>query len=194
MSHLGDHLRARREALGLSRPDLARRLGYKNLGKGCRRVFELERDGDGPAGFADAVCRVLGVEPETVAALAARDRADAIRAWEAWADQPVPVEVVVRTIPGVFARVPVPDGMTDPDEVVAHARRLAGRWRKVVVVVLSRRLSLTIGDDGEVRGQNVATPDRDVRPAMQVGRHRFVLPLHHGGTVGQRPLADGGAE
>ncbi|MBX9579362.1 MAG: helix-turn-helix domain-containing protein [Gemmataceae bacterium] len=176
MSHLGDYLRAWREGLGLTRPAFAGRLGYRNTTKGVRRIDHLERGGDGPPGFVEAVARVLGVEPEAVAGLAARDRDEADRAWEAWADEPVPVEVVVRAVPGLFARHPLPPGLDDPDEVVAYARGLARNWRKVVVVVLSRRLSVTIGEDGVVRGRNVASPDRDVRPGVRVGRHRFVLP------------------
>ena len=80
-------------------------MGYKNVGKGARRIETAERDGDRPGRISSSQWPgVLGIGPAEVADLAGRDRADRLRAWNGWADQPVPAEVVVRCLPGVFGR------------------------------------------------------------------------------------------
>jgi hypothetical protein len=186
-NHLGDHFKAGREALALSRGQLAHLLGYKNVGKGARRIDVLERCGYAPTGFPESVGRVLGIAPGTVADLTARDREEFVRAWEAWADEPVPIQVVIRCIPGVFGRHALPADVNTPEAAVSYGQALAKRIGKMVFVVLSRRLSVTIGEDGAVRSENVATSDRDITPFMMAGRHKFVLPFGPTGEAETHP-------
>ena len=59
--------RSRMTELGLSRGEFAKRLGYKNVAKGIRRIDALcEGDIDGTKHFLDALPRALETSAETV--------------------------------------------------------------------------------------------------------------------------------
>jgi transcriptional regulator with XRE-family HTH domain len=60
-------IRSRTTELGLSRGEFAKRLGYKNIAKGIRRIDAL-RDGDleGTKQFLDALSQALETSAETV--------------------------------------------------------------------------------------------------------------------------------
>lgn len=175
-THLGDYLRSRRDERGWTLGEAARRLGYANVSKGARRVRLLEA---GEAVLPDILAKLVslyGVDPGEVEKLIARDRAASVAAWERWADEPVPVQIVVRCIPGVFGTQPVPPGLTE-DELIDHCRGLARRLRKKVFLVLSRRVTVNVNEAGVVTSRNVATPDIDPRPAMRAGGNSFLLTL-----------------
>lgn len=175
-THLGNFLKSRREERGWSLGEAARRLGYSNVGKGSRRVHLLEQ---GDAAFPDILAKLVllyGLDPPHVEELIAQDRAEFVAAWEWWVDEPVPVQIVVRCILGVYGTQPVPPGLNE-DELIEHCRGLARRLRKRVFLVLSRRVTLNVNEEGEVTSRNVATPDCDPRPSMRLGNKRFVLPF-----------------
>ena len=60
-------IRSRMTELGLSRGEFAKRLGYKNLAKGIRRIDALcEGDLEGTKQFLDALPQALETSAETV--------------------------------------------------------------------------------------------------------------------------------
>ena len=60
-------IRSRTTGLGLSRGELAKRLGYKNLAKGIRRIDALcEGDIEGTKQFLDMLPQALETSAETV--------------------------------------------------------------------------------------------------------------------------------
>lgn len=189
-THLGDFLKARREERGWTLGDVARRLGYANVTKGARRLHLMEK---GEAVFPDLLEKLvplLGIDPAQVEELHAQDSREYVAAWERWADEPVPIQIVVRCIPGVFGNHAVPAELTTPEEVVAYAQEYARRIGKKVFVVLSRRVTVSINESGEVSGRHEATPDIDPRPCMRVGNKPFVLPF----APSQRPVPVAGQQ
>jgi transcriptional regulator with XRE-family HTH domain len=186
-NHLGDYFRARRLELGLTPGDVARRLGYQNLSKGARRSLDLEAGHRASADFLARLADLLGITPEAVRQLLERDRRAYVEAWERWASEPVPPQVVVRLLPGVFGTTLLPEGVTTPDDAVTFGQREARRLRKVVFVLLSRRVSVTIAESGEVTSRSVATPDQDVTPVMRLGGKPFRLRLGGVGDPGVLP-------
>ncbi len=186
-THLGDFLKARREERGWTLGDVARRLGYANITKGARRLHLME---EGEVVSPDLLAKLvplMGVDPGRIKELHAQDRREYLAAWERWADEPVPVQIVVRCIAGVFGNHAVPAELKTPEEVVAYAQGYARRIGKRVFVVLSRRLTVSISESGEVTGRHEATPDFDPRPCMRVGHKQFVLPISP--SQGPAPLA-----
>jgi transcriptional regulator with XRE-family HTH domain len=75
---VGARLLARRTALGLKRSAVARAVGYTNLSKGSKRVFDWERGKFGPMLDAAAYCAALQLDPASIKA--ERQHAEAIRA------------------------------------------------------------------------------------------------------------------
>lgn len=75
---VGARLLARRTALGLKRSAVARAVGYTNLSKGSKRVFDWERGIFGPMLDAAAYCAALQLDPASIKA--ERQHAEAIRA------------------------------------------------------------------------------------------------------------------
>lgn len=175
-TYLGDFLKSRREERSWTLGEVARPMEYRNVSKGARRVHLLEQGEAVPPDLLAKLTPLYGVDPSVVEELIAQDRAEAVAAWERWADEPVSVQVVVRCLPGVYGTQSVPPGLTE-DELIAHCRGLARRIGKRVYLVLSRRLTINFGESGEITSRNVASLDLDPRPSMRLGNKSFVLPI-----------------
>ena len=80
--------------------------------------------------------------------------------------------------------------MTTPDAIVAFAQTYAARLRKKVFVVLSRRESVGITEDGTINGRFTTRPDTDPCPLLSVGRRKFLFRV--GGFGAVEPWVPGG--
>ena len=182
-NHLGDYLRGKREGLGLRRSEVALLLGYENLNKGSRRVHSVEEGRWISRDFLLRLMDLLQIEPQVVQDLIDRDCQEYVAAWNRWADQPTPMHAAVRYIPGFFAGIELPDDVTTPERAVAWAVETAKRLHRKVVLVVSRRVSWTIHEDGRADGPFNATPDGKGMPWMVLGKTPFLLTLDRGGNV-----------
>jgi transcriptional regulator with XRE-family HTH domain len=182
-NHLGDYLKARREQLGLGRNEVVHRLGYTNLNRGSRRLCNVEEGRWINLDFLRRLMGVLQIEPQVVRELIDRDRQEYVDAWNKWADEPIPMQAVVRCIPGFMAGIKMPDDVTTPEQAVTWAVSTAQRVHKKIIIVASRRVCYTIHEDGRVDGPFIATPDNDVMPYMSVGRTRFLFSFDGFGPV-----------
>lgn len=171
-NHLGRYFRSRRLERGLSLGGAARRLGYLNLNKGARRIQELEADGTCTADLLERLVRVFDVDRAVVQALLDRDRGEDLQEWEQWANEPVPMRLVIRYIPAVYGERRLPPEITTPEQAIAYGQEVARTMRLRVCVELSRRVSVYIDETGAA-SEVEATPERDPRPFMQVGKERF---------------------
>jgi hypothetical protein len=156
---------------------VARLLGYSNLSRGSRRHCGVEQGRWVNRDFLRRLLGVLRIEPQIVRELIDRDRQEYVNAWNKWADEPIPMQAVVRCIPGLMAGIKMPDEVTTAEQAVAWAVATARRLHKKVIIVASRRVSYTIHEDGRVDGPFIATPDHDVLPSMSVGNKRFLFTL-----------------
>jgi transcriptional regulator with XRE-family HTH domain len=173
-NHLGDYLKARREQLGLRRSEVARLLGYENAGKGSARLNSLEEGRWVSQDFLLRLMGVLQIEPQVVQELIDRDRQEYVAAWNKWADEPVPMHAAVRYIPGFFAGIDLPGDVTRPEQALAWAVETAQQKNKKIVLVISRRESWTVHEDGRADGPFVATPDEKAQPWMALGKTPFL--------------------
>jgi transcriptional regulator with XRE-family HTH domain len=178
-NHLGEYIRARREELGLRRSEVARQLGYENVNKGSARLHSVEEGRWVNRDFLVRLIGVLNIEPQVIQDLIDRDRQAYMAAWEAWADQPTPITAAIRLIPGFIASIDLPENVTTPDQALAWAVETAIRRRMKVFVVVSRRLSYTVHENGRVDDIH-ATLDSNGLPWMALGSSRFLVNLGGG--------------
>jgi transcriptional regulator with XRE-family HTH domain len=180
-NHLGKYIKARREQRGLRRSEVARLLGYENEAKGSARLHSLEEGRCVSQDFLQRLIGILQIEPQVIQDLIERDREDYIEQWNRWADEPVPMHAAVRYVPGFFAGIDLPGGVTTPEQALAWAVETAKQKQKKVVLVVSRRVSWTVHEDGRADGPFVATPDEKAQPWMALGKSHF-LPTLNGGS------------
>jgi hypothetical protein len=174
-SRLGDHIRSTRRRLNLSLGQVARLVGYRNLSKGSRRIAAIENSGRGDAVLLGEVLVALGIHPATAADLAEQDRQERRRVWDEWADQPVPMRMIVRIMAAMYSEQALPAGVETPEQAETYARNFAKAHRLKVCLALSRRLSVWIDESGEVIARTEAKPDEDNEPWMEIGGKRFLL-------------------
>lgn len=179
-NHLGDYISHRREELGLRRSEVARLLGYENVSKGSARLHSVEEGRWISRDFLLRLMGVLNIEPQVIEDLVSRDREDYVEQWNRWADQAVPMHAAVRYVPGFFAGIDMPATVTTPEQALAWAIETAKQKQKIVVLVLTRRLSYTVHEAGQVDGPFHATPDSNGMPWMALGRSPFLPTLDHG--------------
>lgn len=172
-NNLGEFLKDRRVARGLRRSEVARLLGYENVSKGSARLHSLEEGRWVSRDFLVRLIEALQIEPQVVQDLIEQDRKEHIAAWEKWADQPTPMTAAIRLIPGFIAGINLPDDVTTPEQAVAWAVETATQRRLKVFIVVSRRLSYTVHEDGRVDDIH-ATPTDNAMPWMALGNKTFL--------------------
>jgi transcriptional regulator with XRE-family HTH domain len=170
-NYLGHHFQAERERRGWRLGDLARILGYRNINKGSNRVKRFEQEGKIKEDLLLKLMGALGIEPSVVDELLVKERAE----WEKWADEPVPMQLVIRIMPAIYSRHPIPEDITTPESAESYARAIARKKRMMACLVVSRRLSVWIDAEGNVYDRTEAQPNRSNQPWMAIGGKQFVL-------------------
>lgn len=190
-NYLGEWFWGRRAERQWPLSEVARRLGHSNVSKACNKLLRVEREGVADDAFLQRLAAVLEISEGVVRYMTRHDRLSYLRAWEEWADQPVPLRVVVRAIPGFMVELAVPADVTTPEQAIAFAQIYAARHRKKVFVILSRRESVGITEAGEIDGQFHTRPDTDPCPLVSVSRQKFLFRV--GGFGAVEPYQPGGA-
>ena len=171
-SHLGKYVRCQRERQGLNRGQLARSLGYRNIAKGIRRIQDLEIQGACEARLWEKIQHILCLNSDEIERTAKEDWAD----YQAWLDEPVPMELVVRLIPAVYLNVRLPEeASSDEAKAEAYACGIARERNRKACLVVSRRLSIWIDKKGDVTSRSRPSLGRANRPYSQVGSKRFLF-------------------
>ena len=182
-NYLGDWFRNNRGWHGWSLAEVARRLGYSNISKCCRKVLAVERDGVADSDFLRRLPGVLEISEGVVVYLTRQDRLAYLRAWEVWANQPTPIRVVLRAVPGFMVEMAMPSEVTTPEQAVAFGQAVAVRHHAKVFVTLSRRESVGITEAGTINGTFHTRPDADPCPLLSVRRQRFLFRTSGFGAV-----------
>jgi transcriptional regulator with XRE-family HTH domain len=164
-SELGELFRRTRVSLGLTLQDLGRRIGYRNLNKGARRLDHLERDGVEAEEFVARAAVALGIDAQQVADTMTSDGVARRAEFDAWLQVPQPMALYGYAV-GITFGLPLPEGLTD-EQAIAHAVALQRERRVRVCLVLHRRRSLWISLDGAQRLTN-ASPDHPNIPYTTV--------------------------
>jgi hypothetical protein len=182
-NYMGEWFWGRRAERHWSLAEVAVRLGYANVSKCCNKVLRVEREGVADDGFLQRLAAVLEISEGVIRYLTRQDRHSYLRAWDEWSDQPMPLRVVMRAVPGFMVEMAVPDDVTTPEQAVAFGQAVAARHHAKVFVVLSRRESVGITEAGEVSGRFDTRPDTDPCPLVSGGRRRFLFRIGGFGAV-----------
>jgi transcriptional regulator with XRE-family HTH domain len=177
MSQLGAFIQGERLRRGLTLGRLARLVGYRNLSNGERRIARLEHTGMATPDLLVNIVEALGLDWATVERLAEEDRREHLREREAWVEEPVPMQLIVRLMAAIYVRKGLPAEITTQEEAEAWSRNFASQHRCRVCLVLSRRWSVWIDALGHVEARTEARPDQPNVPWMQVKGRRFLLDL-----------------
>jgi transcriptional regulator with XRE-family HTH domain len=169
------YFHARRIDRGLSLGQLARMVGYRNVSKGANRIARFERDGAINELLMLNLAEALEIDLPTVEDLMEQDRQEHLRAWEAWANEPVPMCLIVKYLPAVYGTTQLPEGVKTPEEAEKYACDYARRNRRQVCLAVSRRLSIWINKEGEVEARTEAKPDQSNVPSMRLRAKRTFL-------------------
>ena len=181
MNHLGNYFHEQRLRQNLSRGQLARLVGYRNISKGANRIARFEREGIVTDDLLVALADALGIDLPTVERLIEQDRQEHLQAWEAWVSQIVPIQLVVRYMAAVYGSVKKPGDITTPEQAEAFACEYARKHRLRVCLILNRRQSAWIDEQGSVYARTEATPDKPNMPWMQLrgDKRRFLFESGH---------------
>ncbi len=175
---VASHFKAQRLAKNLNLGELARLVGYKNIGKGANCIVRFERQGIINDDLLIKMAKALEIDWATVEEIAAQDRREHIEAWTKWADEPVPMKMVLRLIAAIYSNCRIPSEITTPEAAEEYACAVARLRRMQVCLVLSRRKSVWITEEGAVQKRTEATPfDGPNEPWMQLKGRKFLLGL-----------------
>jgi hypothetical protein len=83
--------------------------------------------------------------------------------------------LVIRLMAAVYARQTLPSEIETADEAEAWACTFARQHRCCVCLVVSRRLSVWIDQQGEIEARTKAVPGEPNMPFMEVRGRRFLL-------------------
>lgn len=174
ISHLGSYITDRRKAAGLRIVEVARLAELGKRAKALRLIELLEKTGQSPrADLFEKVSRVLQLDPQLVDAARQRDRED----YHRWLDEPVPMTMAVRLIPGFYIGEDVPGGLSEEEARAWALERFFGRWKRTgnitpwkLCLNVSRRKSIYIGgEEGDCRIVESMNGE-EVAPRMYLNR------------------------
>lgn len=166
------YFRQRRREQGLGMSDLARKIGYANVTKGCNKIRQFEERGEIHADLLRKLADALGIEMGVVNRLIEEDRRECDRQWNEWADQPIAPHLLVPVNPGAvklyFKSESLPPMIHDLAAAERYAAAVAWSAHRPLWLVWSRRLSVWFDAAGVVTSRRLAVPGewtRTIRPA-----------------------------
>jgi transcriptional regulator with XRE-family HTH domain len=174
---LGDLFRKTRLERGLSLRQLALLVGYRNTNKGIRRLTAIESGDLSPnRDLYGRIASALELDLEILKTTVARDRAEYLKKWNRWADEPIKPHLILRLQSCIYIRREIPEELADLEQVELWASGVAREHHWRACLVWTRRLSIWFDVDGGIEDQTEATPDGPPNvPSMQIGGRRFNL-------------------
>lgn len=173
MKSIPEALRDARLQHGWRYGHLARLCGAstpREISKLSQRLFRLENEERvHERRLAFRVATVLDVDVVRVRRLIEEQRMEEQLAYEAWLDEPVPLEMHVVPFAGFSYRQQLPDTYDDLDAARLAKELTRGREQMRVIVAVSRRLSF-VYQGGELVNRIEAASGRSTAPVMKIGK------------------------
>lgn len=147
-----------------------------NPKKWGHRIVDFEREGRGDDELVGKLINALCIPLEEVHDAVQKDLAD----WNKWADEPVPVQMIVRLI-GPFCMIhEIPDEINTREDAINYAQDYAKKEHLRVCLVLSRRESAWISADGHTFISQTQPGGINV-PYGSFGSTKFLFDISNGG-------------
>jgi hypothetical protein len=179
--HLRNYVRQQRELKDVRLGQLAEMIGYTNHNKGARAILEFERKGVVSDDLLQRLVDALEIDQKGVIEAMEKDIAE----WEAWLNEPVPMQMILMPIPAVNLLHSMPHEI-ETSEAENYARNYAKEKGFRVCLVLSRREPVWITGDGEITCRTFAEPGVPNFPNTTVGGRRNIV--FRVGEHGLRPV------
>ena len=185
-SQLAKHFRTTRLAKGINLGQLARLAGYRNVSKGANRINKFEGGGDIHAELLHKLADVLSIDRQTVDRLVEEDRRQFFEEWNAWANEPIRPYLVIRLMAAIYCPHELPEEIQSVEEAEEYAGAIARERRMRCCLVLSRRISVWIAQDGSISSVTEAVPGQPNMPVTYIGGKACLMKtLDHGIAIRQ---------
>lgn len=169
---VGDLIASHRNKRLLRLGDLARMLGAdtpKRTSGLARRILRIEREGIIVERVLIArLGDVLGIDREHLRRAFEQQKAEGLRGWIRWLNEPVPVVLNVRVLPGVWFREGL--GFVGEEEAVARASEYARHYKLQVALALNRIVTLWFDANGTQIGRIERLPPSSNAPMTRLKR------------------------
>lgn len=175
-THLRNLIHEHRVSKGLNFGELADLAGYTNTSKWANKICNFEREGAGTNDLVTRVLQALKIDSQEVQEAISKDYGE----WEAWANEPVPMRMIVRLIGPVCQIYDIPPEISSRESAIEFARNYAMAKGVRVCLVLSRRNSAWIRTDGTwfISETRPGVPNI---PYSSLGGKKFLLDVSPGG-------------
>ena len=171
---MNDHLRklvhSYRADKHLNFRQLAELCGYKNSNKWSIKICNFEREGFGPDEMIRKLIKSLQIPVDEVKEANQKD----LDNYHTWLDQPVPMELLIKPLPGVYFKVDIPDDVDSPEKAVQLAASKSKELNFESCLILSRKKSIWFDCDGSLKFEEEKR-DGVFQPYMSVGNKQFIF-------------------
>ena len=165
---LACYIKQERVKQGLNYAQVSRKMGYKNLNKGIRRIIDLEREDVVHPEVLDRIIDALELDKDKVKYLVQLDEEEQQRKFDEWVNTPIKWHLIIRWMPAVYGEREIPGYIKTQDEAIDYAREVAKELKSMVWLVLSRKENIHIYPDGSVRSRNEVTMDNSWLPFTRI--------------------------
>lgn len=149
---------------------LAELCGYKNSNKWSIKICNFEREGYGPDEMIRRLIKSLQIPFDEVRTA---NRLD-LDNYQSWLDEPVPIELLIKPLPGVYFKVDIPDYVDSDEKAVQLAISKSKKLNFESCLVLNRRKSVWFNSDGSLKFEE-KNQDGVFQPFMSVGSKQFIF-------------------
>jgi hypothetical protein len=119
--HLRNLIHKHRAAMGLNLGQLAELSGYRNRSKWAIKICNFEREGVGDDEMLSKVIQTLEIDHQEVQEAIQKDYA----IWEKWADEPVPMQMLLRITGVIILFHDMPPEITSRETAIEYAQNYA---------------------------------------------------------------------
>lgn len=150
--------------------ELAELSGYKNSNKWSIKICNFEREGHGPDEMIRRLIEALQIPFNEVKEANKKD----LKKYQSWLDEPVPIELLIKPLPGVYFKVDIPDYVDSPEKAVELAASKSKELNFESCLILNRKKSVWFNCDGSLKFEE-EKEDGVTGPFMSVGSKQFIF-------------------
>jgi hypothetical protein len=165
---LAIYIKQKRIKQGLNYAELSRKMGYKNINRGMRRIIDLEREGKVHSDILMKIIFTLELDEDIVNELIHKDREAYEAEFERRLNEPVRMTYTIRVMPAVYLNYDLPSNTTNEEEAIEYVSFIAREKRKLCWLNLSRKIMVFINELGEVTGMYKRDASDNIMPYMLV--------------------------
>lgn len=107
-TNLSRFIKGERVKQGLNYAQVSRKMGYKNINRGMRRITDLEREGKVNPEVLEKIIEALKLDRNKVDQLIQEDKEQQQREFEAWVNTPIKRYLIIRWIPVIYGEKRIP--------------------------------------------------------------------------------------